>query len=257
VTCTSGIATDIHSGSSSATEPPPHPVLTDCTPTCGTTGTVTGGTTVHDAAFLSIAGPSGTAGGTVTFRLYATLAACNADTDFTGGTLAGTRTVSQTIGGPTVRYESDDHTTASGDTELAYKAKYSGAGPIPGSTAGCEPLNVINPSMAFDKDAAPVATVTYTYQLSNTGDVELNTVTVTDDKCSPAFVSGDTDGDSKLDTTEVWNYACSTPISLTSGVALTNTARANAKDPLGNSLAEKVDVVTTTATLTVSDPNGE
>jgi len=258
VTCTSSIETDIHAGSNAAVEPPPHTVLTDCTPApCGATGTVVAGTTVHDAAFLALGGPGGTAGGTVTFTRFANIN-CSGD-----GTAAGTRTVSQAIGS-TQRYESDDFTPLAGATAVSYKASYSGdaSKQIPASTSVCEPLNVINPDLALDKDAAPVASVTYTYQLKNSGDVDLTSPSVTDDKCSPAqvlsggFNTGDTNTNGEFDPTETWNFACTTPIALTSGVALTNTATGTANDPLNNTLT-KLDVVITTATLVVNDANGE
>lgn len=50
--------------------------------------------------------------------------------------------------------------------------------------------------------------VTYTYSLYNIGKVPVTNITMIDDSCSPAFVSGDTNGDSKLDVSEVWLYRC-------------------------------------------------
>jgi hypothetical protein len=215
---------------------------------------------VHDAAFLTLGGPGGTAGGSVTFTRF-TSNDCT-----TGGTAQAPIAVNQTIG-TTQRYESADFTTAALSTALSYKASYSGdvSKNIPASTSGCEPLNIINPDLALDKDAAPVASVTYTYQLKNSGDVVLTNPSVTDDKCSPAQVvdsgtpprnTGDADTDGNFDPNETWNFACTTPIALTSGVALTNTATGTAKDPLNNTLT-KMDVVITTATLVVNDANGE
>jgi large repetitive protein len=50
--------------------------------------------------------------------------------------------------------------------------------------------------------------VTWTYQVRNTGNVPLSNVTVTDDQpgVTPAYVSGDTNGDSLLDVGEVWLF---------------------------------------------------
>ncbi|MCC6457527.1 MAG: hypothetical protein IT328_21400 [Caldilineaceae bacterium] len=52
------------------------------------------------------------------------------------------------------------------------------------------------------------STVTWTYEVRNTGNVPLNNVTVTDDQpgVTPVYVSGDTDGDSLLDQDEVWLF---------------------------------------------------
>ena len=47
--------------------------------------------------------------------------------------------------------------------------------------------------------------------VTNTGEVDLTTIVVTDDTCdaAPVFVSGDTDTDNELDLGEVWVYTCS------------------------------------------------
>lgn len=51
--------------------------------------------------------------------------------------------------------------------------------------------------------------VTYTKKVTNPGTVPLNNVRVTDDKCSPVkYVSGDSNSNSLLDTTETWTYTC-------------------------------------------------
>jgi hypothetical protein len=66
--------------------------------------------------------------------------------------------------------------------------------------------------------------VTYTYTVRNTGTVAMSSITLTDDKCTPVnFVSGDTNSDSKLDTTETWTYQCAITLNLTT----TNTATAS------------------------------
>lgn len=63
--------------------------------------------------------------------------------------------------------------------------------------------------------------VTYTETITNPGTVPLSNVTLSDDTCSPmAYVSGDTDGDSLLDTTESWQYTCTANMTETT----TNTA---------------------------------
>lgn len=70
--------------------------------------------------------------------------------------------------------------------------------------------------------------VTYTQKVTNPGLVALSNVSVTDDKCSPmSYVSGDTDGDSKLDMTETWTYVCQTNLTKTTTDTVTATGVAN------------------------------
>jgi len=70
--------------------------------------------------------------------------------------------------------------------------------------------------------------VTYGYTVTNPGTVALTGVTVTDNKCSnPTYVSGDANGDSKLQSTETWKYTCTTNISLTTTNTAVATGHAN------------------------------
>jgi uncharacterized repeat protein (TIGR01451 family) len=66
-------------------------------------------------------------------------------------------------------------------------------------------------------------TVTYTETITNPGTVALSNIRLTDDKCSPVkYLSGDTNGDSKLDVAESWIYTCQSNLTKTT----TNTATA-------------------------------
>ncbi len=70
--------------------------------------------------------------------------------------------------------------------------------------------------------------VTYDYTVLNLGAVAMSNVTVADDKCAAvSFVSGDTNGDSKLDTNETWKYRCVTTLSQTTTNTVTATGQAN------------------------------
>ncbi|MDA3935337.1 MAG: ice-binding family protein [Actinomycetota bacterium] len=82
----------------------------------------------------------------------------------------------------------------------------------------CAATRIIN----IDKTALPTAlpsgpgSVTYTYQVTNPGTVELSDVTVTDDKVdSVTYVSGDTSGDEILQPGETWIYTATTNLTET------------------------------------------
>lgn len=62
----------------------------------------------------------------------------------------------------------------------------------------------------------PGDSVTYSYVVTNIGRIPLSSVIVTDDKCSPVlYVSGDLNTNNILETTEIWNYTCTTTLTVT------------------------------------------
>ena len=72
--------------------------------------------------------------------------------------------------------------------------------------------NTVN-STLYDANAAPGldvvvgSTVTFTYIVKNTGDTALKNISLTDDRISSVvYVSGDTNNNGLLDTTETWTY---------------------------------------------------
>ena len=70
--------------------------------------------------------------------------------------------------------------------------------------------------------------VTYTNKVTNPGTVALNNVRLTDDKCGPVeYISGDTNGDSELDTTETWVYTCQAELTKTTINTITASGEAN------------------------------
>lgn len=90
------------------------------------------------------------------------------------------------------------------------------------------------------------ASVTYTYEVKNTGIVSISGITLTDDQLGVIAgpVSGD-DGDGVLEPLETWTYTATTTLTVTT----TNTATATGLDP-------DSDTVTTTSnpvTVTVGD----
>jgi hypothetical protein len=71
-------------------------------------------------------------------------------------------------------------------------------------------------------------TVTYTYEITNAGDVALSGITVTDDKTSPVYMGGDTNANGKLDLGEKWIYTATAKPAGT----ITNTATVTGTDLL-------------------------
>lgn len=108
-------------------------------------------------------------------------------------------------------------------------------------------VDVVNPAIAVVKTpstsaAEPGDEVTYSYAVSNTGDVPLSSVSAADDKCSPVVFVGGDDGNGVLDVGEVWDYECSVTLTETT----TNVVNAGAVDDLGFAVS-----ATDTATVTV------
>lgn len=70
--------------------------------------------------------------------------------------------------------------------------------------------------------------ITYTNKVTNPGTVPLSNVILTDDKCGPVkYVSGDTNGDSKLNPTETWTYTCQTNLIKTTTNTIIASGQAN------------------------------
>jgi uncharacterized repeat protein (TIGR01451 family) len=93
---------------------------------------------------------------------------------------------------------------------------------------------VVPPLIHVTKVPNPLAlsagggTVTYTNKVTNPGTVALSNVRLADDKCgSVKYVSGDTNSNSKLDTTETWTYTCQTKLAETTVNTITASGEAN------------------------------
>lgn len=90
--------------------------------------------------------------------------------------------------------------------------------------------------------------VTYTEKVTNPGLVALSSVKVTDDKCNPVnYLSGDTNNNALLETTETWTYTCK--VKLTKTTTNTAIATGTANDLTATDFALATVVVSTPFTL--------
>lgn len=113
-------------------------------------------------------------------------------------------------------------------TDPSHYLGYLSAIQVEKSTNGYDADEITGPSIPV---GAPVI---WTYQVTNIGDTELHSVSLTDSRgVEPLFQSGDTDGDTILDPGEVWVYKAEGTASLGQ---YGNIATAMAIDPYGNSV---------------------
>jgi uncharacterized repeat protein (TIGR01451 family) len=99
-------------------------------------------------------------------------------------------------------------------------------------------------------------TVTYTYTVTNPGDVALSNVSVTDNEVSPVtYVSGDVNGDNLLEPGETWIYTGTANLNATTTDSATATGSANGLT--ATHIAYATVVVTPTAVGTPAGPGGK
>ena len=142
-----------------------------------------------------------------------------------------------------------------------------------------------NPAIRIVKTANPTfifedgGTITYSYSVTNAGNVTLTNVTVIDDNAtpgdnsddfSPTFVGGDTDNDGELDLDETWTYTATRVVAageFNSGDEINNTAVADSdqSDPNSDNAivqvrnivpSEYAELTKTASPLTVLEPGG-
>ena len=99
------------------------------------------------------------------------------------------------------------------------------------STPTCPKPPVKSPGIKVVKDGPASAyvgsQVTYTFKVTNTGDVALTNPVVTDDKCAP--VTKVPNGQNSFDPGDVWDYTCTMTITDAMGDEVVNTVKACGK----------------------------
>jgi uncharacterized repeat protein (TIGR01451 family) len=120
------------------------------------------------------------------------------------------------------------------------------------SAEDSEQVLVIEPGLSLVKRADPTVVrpgdpVTYTFEVTNTGDVGLDPIGVIDDKCPDiTYVSGDLDGNGFIDgangrAVETWIYTCTRDVGIPPAPETedVNDAAVFAFGPLGNVFADE------------------
>jgi uncharacterized repeat protein (TIGR01451 family) len=117
-----------------------------------------------------------------------------------------------------------------------------------------------NPSLTVQNVVVPTnidapGGLTYTITVTNTGNVELNNVVLTDSLSDNAtFVSGDTDGDGALDVGESWVYSAiydATQADIDAGTDLVNTASVTSDEVPGPTEASATTTITQNPSLAI------
>ncbi|MGA2504173.1 MAG: sortase [Anaerolineales bacterium] len=98
-------------------------------------------------------------------------------------------------------------------------------------------IKVVKNSLTASVDHAGQV-VPYTFVVTNTGNVTLTGISVSDPNCSssPAYQAGDTNNDGKLDLLEAWTYTCSHTVTqpeVDAGGNLNNTVTASSNEAVG------------------------
>ncbi len=128
-----------------------------------------------------------------------------------------------------------------------------------GGGSGGGSSTVSSPLINVTKTPSPLALtsgaglVTYTYKVSNPGNVSLHNVRVTDDKVSPVtYISGDANNDDLLQVSETWVYTSSTNLAATTTNIVT--ARGSSGGTTVTDTATAIVVVSSPAAIVPIDP---
>lgn len=126
-----------------------------------------------------------------------------------------------------------------------------------------------DPAIGINKDGPELAhvgdTVTYSFEVTNSGPLDLTSVALTDAKCDSGTITLDHngDGDDVLSPDETWNYSCTHVVKDTDADPLPNTASVAAVDIFGRGVgahdSHSVDIIHPAITIdkTVNPTSGD
>ena len=106
-------------------------------------------------------------------------------------------------------------------------------------------VDILSPAIAMAKaanctEAQEGDEITYTYNVTNTGDTPLSNVSVSDNITgNAAYQSGDTNGDNKLDVDETWIFTANYTVTGGDTNPLVNLATASGTDALGKTVTDQ------------------
>jgi uncharacterized repeat protein (TIGR01451 family) len=113
-------------------------------------------------------------------------------------------------------------------------------------------VDILRPAIALNKTADPVEahagdTITYTYTVTNPGNTALYNISITDDPIEDiTYLSGDTNGDGRLDTDETWVFTADHTVSAEDPSPLVNEATVTGTDALAKTVTAQA-----TASVTI------
>jgi large repetitive protein len=99
-------------------------------------------------------------------------------------------------------------------------------------------VSILKPGIALDKSASPGQVhvgdnITYTYMVTNAGNTQLSNITLADNLTDNiTFVSGDSNGDERLDIEETWVFSANYTVTSDDTSPLENTANVSGRDAL-------------------------
>lgn len=198
---------------------------------------------------VSVSGASGSCSGDLSDGLNCTIpgnATLTINTETKVGAGAGpggVRCVDEEV------YNQASASTGLGTYRASAQYKISGTPNDPACTVQAAPAIHLTKTPSTSTLPAGGGNVTYTYTVTNTGNVPLSNVTVSDDHCTPAtYQSGDANNDSKLDLSETWTYTCTQNLT----ASTTNVATATGHDGETTVTSQASATVTVGQTQTVT-----